>query len=116
MVGCAPLRRCVGKLTPADPEAPQRRLVRLVTPKDLAVAQHFKMLDDDETPLRLTASQTATTRGVMVSGIMGALDNAPTLQFVERGLKITGEEWIKVMDEYIVPIAQPSWSLGVSFY
>ena len=60
-------------------------------------------LDDDETPLRLTASQTATTRGVMVPGIMGALDIAPTLHFVEPGLKINGEEWIKVMDEYIAP-------------
>ena len=49
-------------------------------------------LDDDETPLRFTASQTATTRGVLVSGVMGALD-APTLHFVEPGLKINGEEW-----------------------
>ena len=44
-------------------------------------------LDDDETPLRFTAPQTATTRGVMVSAIMGALDVAPTLHFVESGLK-----------------------------
>ena len=43
--------------------------------------------DDDETPLRLTASQTATTRGVMVSGIMGALDIAPTIHVVEPGLE-----------------------------
>ena len=34
---------------------------------------------------------------------MGVLDIAPTLHFVELGLKINGEEWIKVMDEYIVP-------------
>ena len=60
-------------------------------------------LDDDETPLRLTASQTDTTRGVMVSGIMGARDIAPTLHFVEPGLKLNAEGWIKVMDEYIVP-------------
>ena len=39
----------------------------------------------------------------MVSGIMGALDIAPTLHFVALGLKINGEEWSKVMDEYIVP-------------
>ena len=74
-------------------------------------------LDDDETPLRLTASQTDTTRRVMVSGIMGACDIAPSLHFVELGLKLNAEEWIKVMDEYIVcPIAQPSWCLGVFFY
>ena len=60
-------------------------------------------LDDDETPLRLTASQTATTRGVMASDIMGACDIAPSLHFVEPGLKLNGGEWIKVMDEYIVP-------------
>ena len=60
-------------------------------------------LDDDETPLRLTASQTDTTRGVMVSGIMGAFDSAPSLHFVEPGLKNNAEEWIKVMDEYIAP-------------
>ena len=52
-------------------------------------------LGDDETPLRLTASQTDTTRGVMVSGIMGAFDIAPSLHFVEPGLK--------VMNEYIAP-------------
>ena len=56
-------------------------------------------LDDDETPLRLTASQTATTRGVMVSGIMGVLDIAPTLHFAGPDLKINSEE----MDECIVP-------------
>ena len=39
----------------------------------------------------------------MVSGTMGALDIAPTLHFVEPGLKINAEEWIKVMDEYIAP-------------
>ena len=39
----------------------------------------------------------------MVSGIMGALDIPPGLHFVEPGLKINGEEWIKVMDEYIAP-------------
>ena len=33
----------------------------------------------------------------MVSG------SVPTLHFVEPGLKINGEEWINVMDEYIVP-------------
>ena len=60
-------------------------------------------LDDEETPLRLTASQTATTRGVMASDIMGACDIAPSLHFVAPGLKLNAEEWIKVMDEYIVP-------------
>ena len=64
---------------------------------------HFSLKIPDETPLRLTASQTDTTRGVMVSGIMGACDIAPSLHFVEPRLKINGEEWIKVMDEYIVP-------------
>ena len=39
----------------------------------------------------------------MVSGIMGACDIAPSLHFVEPGLKVNAEEWIKVMDEYIVP-------------
>ena len=70
---------------------------------------------DDDTPLRLTASQTATPRGVMVSGIMGAFDIAPTLHFVELGLKISGEEWIKVMDEYILPTCAALMELGVSF-
>ena len=74
-------------------------------------------LDDDETPLRLTASQTATTRGVMVCGVMGALDIAPTLYFVEPGLKLNAEELIKAMDECIVPnctaLLEPP---GVSFY
>ena len=60
-------------------------------------------LDDDDTPLRLTASQTATTRGVMVSSIMGALDSAPTSHFVEPGLKVNGEKWIKVMEAHSVP-------------
>ena len=41
------------------------------------------------------------TRRVMVSGIMGALDTAPTLHFVEPGLKISDEDWIKVVDECI---------------
>ena len=72
-------------------------------------------LDDDETPLRFSESQTATTRGVMVSGMIGALDIPPTLHFVDHGLKINGEEWTKVMDEFLCPIARPSWSLGVSF-
>ena len=57
-------------------------------------------LEEDETPLRLTASQTATTQGVRVSD---ALAIAPTLHFVEPGLKINGEEWIKVMDEHTPP-------------
>ena len=48
-------------------------------------------LDDDETLLRLTASQTGTTRGVMVSRIMGACDIAPTLHFVEPGLNLNAE-------------------------
>ena len=39
----------------------------------------------------------------MVTGIMGALDIAPTLHFVELALKINGEEWVKAMDEHIVP-------------
>ena len=39
----------------------------------------------------------------MASGIMGALDTARTLHFVEPGLKINGKEWIRVMDEHIVP-------------
>ena len=73
-------------------------------------------LDDDETPLRWTASQTATKRGVMVSGIMGALDIAPTLHFVEPCLKTSSEEWIKVMDEYIVPNCAALTERGVSFY
>ena len=58
-------------------------------------------LDDDEPPLRFTASQTATTRGVMVLDMMGALDITPMLHFVEPGLKINGEERFKVTDEYI---------------
>ena len=52
-------------------------------------------LDDDETPLRLTASQTVITGGVMVSSIMGALDIASRLHFVDPGLKTSGEERIK---------------------
>ena len=72
-------------------------------------------LDDGETPLRLTASQTTTTRGV-VSGIMSALDIAPTLHFVEPGLKINAEEWIKVMDEYIVPNCTAPMEPGRKFF
>ena len=66
---------------------------------------------DDGTPLRFTASQTVTTRGVLVSGIMGPLDIAPTLHFVEIGPNINGEEWIKVMDEYTVPNIAALWEL-----
>ena len=66
----------------------------------------------DETPLRLTASQTATTQAVMVSGIMDELDIPPTLHFVEPCLKINGEEWTSTLR----PIAQLSRNLGVSFY
>ena len=55
-------------------------------------------LDDDETLLRVTASQTDTTRGVMISGIMG-----------------NSEEWIKVMDEYIVPNCTALMVLGRKF-
>ena len=40
---------------------------------------------------------------MIVYGIMGALDIAPTLHFVEPGLKINGEEWIKVVGEFFVP-------------
>ena len=84
----------------------------------MAVAQHCKdrALDDDETPLRLTASQTATTRGVMVSGVMGALDIAPTLHFVEPGLNINSEEWIKVMDEYMMPKCAALMEPGRKFF
>ena len=57
----------------------------------------------NETPLRFTASQTDTTRGVVVSGIICACDIAPSLHFVEPGLKLNAEERIKVMDEYNVP-------------
>ena len=49
----------------------------------------------------------------MVAGIMIALDIAPTLHFVESGLKINGEEWTEVMDEYIVP--NSAALLGESF-
>ena len=72
-------------------------------------------LDDDETPLRLTASQTDTTRGVMVSGVMGACGIAPSLHFVEPGLKLNAEEWIKVMDEYIVPNCAALMELWLKF-
>ena len=40
---------------------------------------------------------------MVVPGIISALDIAPTLHFVEPGLKINVEEWIKVTDEYIAP-------------
>ena len=60
-------------------------------------------LDDDETPLRFTASQTATTRGVVVSGIICACDIAPSLHFVEPGLELNAEEWIKVKTSTFVP-------------
>ena len=39
----------------------------------------------------------------MVSGIMGAYDIAPTLHFVEPDLKLNAEEWIKAIEEYMVP-------------
>ena len=133
-----PLRRWVGKQTPAAPELQLRDVVwsdesffRLRV-RSWRIFGHFfslslpriwlsrstskiDALDDDETPLRLTASQTATTRGVMVSGIMGALDIALTLHFVEPGLKINSEEWIKVMDEYIVPNCAALMELGRKF-
>ena len=51
----------------------------------------------------------------MVSGIMGALDIAPTLHSVEPGLKINGEEWIKVMGEYIAPNCTALTELGRKF-
>ena len=62
-------------------------------------ATRIDALGDDETQLQLTA----TTRGVMVPGIMDAYDIAPTLHFVEPGLQVNAEEWIKVMDECMVP-------------
>ena len=34
---------------------------------------------------------------------MGAPDIAQTLHFLEFGLKINGEVWVKVMDENMVP-------------
>ena len=72
-------------------------------------------LDDDEAPLRLTESQTATTRGVVVSGIMGALDIAPTSHIVERGLKISSAEWIKVMVKNIPPNCADLMESGQEF-
>ena len=42
---------------------------------------------------------------------MGALDIAPTLYLVEPDLNIQGEEWMKVMDEPVCPIALRSWLL-----
>ena len=50
-----------------------------------------------------------------VCGIVGALDIAPTLHFVEPGLKINREEWIKVMDEYIVLNCGPLMERGRKF-
>ena len=44
------------------------------------------------------SSSVATTRGVMVSGIVGACDVAPSLHFVEP--------WTSAL----CPVAQPSWS------
>ena len=44
----------------------------------------------------------------MVSGP----DFAPTLHFVELGLKLISEEWIKVMDKYIVPNSAAVIKLG----
>ena len=73
-------------------------------------------LGDDETPLRLTALKTATTRGVMVFGIMDALDIAPTLHFVEPGLKVNGEVWIKVMDENLTPNCNALMELEHKFF
>ena len=68
-------------------------------------------LDDDETPLRLTVSH--SDHKAVVSGIMGGLDTAATLHFVELGLKINGEKWITVMDEFTVPMRPPhaAWTL-----
>ena len=48
----------------------------------------------------------------MVSGIVGVLDIAPTLHFVEPGVKINGEEWIKVMEENNVPNSAALMELG----
>ena len=72
-------------------------------------------LDDDETPLQFTASQTDTTRGVMASGIMGACDIAPSLHFVEPGLKLNAEESIKVMEKYILPACAALMEPGRTF-
>ena len=47
--------------------------------------------------------------------IMGALDIALTLHLEEPGLNINGEEWIKVMDEYIVPHCVALMELGRKF-
>ena len=40
---------------------------------------------------------------------MGARDIAPKLHFVELGVKINGDEWLKVMDENIVPNGAWAW-------
>ena len=37
------------------------------------------------------------------TSISPSFTSLPTLHFVEPGLKISSEEWIKVMDEYTVP-------------
>ena len=81
-------------------------------------ASQTDALDDDETPLRLTAFQTATTREVTASEIMGALDIAPSLHFVEPVLKINGKERIKVMDECVhcAQLRSPSGAWALSFY
>ena len=47
--------------------------------------------------------QTATTRGVVVSGIICSCDIAPSLHFVEPGLELNAEEWIKVRTSTFVP-------------
>ena len=52
----------------------------------------------------------------MVSGIMSALNIAPMLHFVEPGLTISGEEWIKVMDEYIAPKCTALMEPGRKFF
>ena len=50
---------------------------------------------------------------MMVYGIIGALDIAPTLHFVEQ---VNGEEWIKVMDEYLVPNCAALLEPGREFF
>ena len=54
-------------------------------------------------PMRLTSTQEATTRGFMVSRIMGATNIAATSCFVETSLKINCEEWTRVVCQYMVP-------------
>ena len=94
--------------------APRRRVVP--TSPSSGCATEIDALGDDETQLRLTASQTATTGGVMVSGIMGAYDIAPTLHFVEPGLQLNAEEWIKSMEEYMVPNCTALMEPGRKFF